>query len=147
MDSSIAEADYTDDISLIVYHKSSGSGRTRFLRQKCGAMCVLIPIPKLSTVHDVPDDGVIVHPRLLSCKVAQWLDMSEDNIEINSDYRESVDVAGGRLTVYLARFNTIDPPFAAAERVGAKFIAITEALDASPAELELLRRAYSVIMG
>ena len=143
----IAESNQCDDISLIVYHKSSSSGRTRFVRYKSGALCALTPLPKLSEVLDESDDDVVAHPRLLSKKAAQWFDVAESDIEIDCDYREYVDVAGGPLTVYLARFKTIDPPFQTAERMGAKFIAITDALDALPAELELLRRAYSVIMG
>lgn len=144
---SIVESNQGDDISLIAYHKSSSSGRTRFLRQKSGALCVLNPLPKLSEVLDVLDSDVIAHPKLLSHKAAQCFDIPEDDIEIDCEYREHVDVPTGLLTVYLARFKTIDPPFEAAEHMGAKFIAITEALDALPAELELLRRAYSVIMG
>lgn len=147
MGSSIAEHNQSDDISLIVYHKSSSSGRTRFLRQQSGALCVLKPLPKLSEVLDESVDDVVVHPTLVSQKAAQWFDMAESDIEIDGEFREQVDVAGNPLTVYLARFNTIDPPFEMAEKMGAKFIAITDALDALPAELELLRRAYAVIMG
>ena len=37
-------------------------------------------------------------------------------------------------------------PFDAAERVGGRFIALTEGRGLPPAELDLLRRAYRVIM-
>lgn len=52
-----------------------------------------------------------------------------------------------RLTVHLASLDTVDPPFAEAEALGGRFVAITEARGCSPVELELLRRAYTVILG
>ena len=148
MMTSINDEISADDIRLIMYHKSSSSGRTQFFRLQSGAVCVPDAVPPLSEVID--DDTfqarVTVHPAPLIKSIAQWLDILENDIEINSEYHEYVDVPDGPLTVYLARFTTIDPPFANAEAVDAKFVALTEMLDAVPAELELLRRAYAVIM-
>ena len=47
----------------------------------------------------------------------------------------------------LARFTAIDPPFSAAEQLGGAFIDLTQARGLPPLELDLLRRAYEVILG
>ena len=148
MSSSIAEMKHANQVSFIMYHKSSSSGRTQFLRRQNGAVCVPDDMPPLSEVIDDEgfQAGVVVHPAPLIKTVSQWLDVSEDDIEIDSEYHEYVDIPDGPLSVRLARFTTIDPPYAKAEAVGAKFVALTEMLDTLPAELELLRRAYAVIM-
>jgi hypothetical protein len=49
--------------------------------------------------------------------------------------------------MHLASFTTIDPPFDAAAAVGGQFIAITEAMGGMPVEMDLLRRAYEVLLG
>ena len=49
--------------------------------------------------------------------------------------------------VLLAAFVGIDPPFAAAERVHGRFIAITESRQLSDVERDLLRRAYEHVLG
>jgi hypothetical protein len=49
--------------------------------------------------------------------------------------------------VRLAIFTSIDPPFELAESLGGRFIAITEARGCPPAEMELLRQAYTALMG
>lgn len=53
----------------------------------------------------------------------------------------------GEIPVQLVQFTTQDPPFAAVEALGGKFIAITEARDCDPRELQLLRQAYEIIIG
>jgi len=49
--------------------------------------------------------------------------------------------------VLLAYFTTIDPPFAAAESIGGKFIAMTEARNLAEIERNLLRRVYEYVIG
>ncbi|MEJ2141959.1 MAG: hypothetical protein P8Y24_06330 [Gammaproteobacteria bacterium] len=78
--------------------------------------------------------------------LTEWLQLEADDIEIDSEFYEKVDVAGGPITIYLVRFKDIEPPYEAAERVDAKFVLLTEMRDLPPAELDLLRRAYAVIM-
>jgi len=73
--------------------------------------------------------------------------MEQAGLEIEGEYHEKVDVADGPLTVYLARFKTIDPPEDMAGKVGGRFISLTEAVGLPAVEMELLRRAYEVIMG
>ena len=79
--------------------------------------------------------------------IAEWLELKNDELEIDSEFYEQVDIAEGPLSIYLVRIKMIDPPFSVAEKVGAKFSLITELRDLMPAELDLLRSAYSAIMG
>jgi hypothetical protein len=51
------------------------------------------------------------------------------------------------VSVQLASFDTVAPPFAEAESAGGRFAAITELRDCPPAEMELLRRAYTALLG
>ncbi|MEW5756132.1 MAG: hypothetical protein AB1810_07485 [Pseudomonadota bacterium] len=61
--------------------------------------------------------------------------------------RARLDAPGQILPVYLAFFKNIDPPFAEAQAIAARFIPITEARGLPPVELQLLQRAYQYIMG
>lgn len=148
MSCSIDETKPSNQVSFILYHKSSSSGRTQFMRCENGSVCAPYELPSLSEVIDDENftTEVTIHPAPFVKSVAQWLNVSEDDIEINADFHEYVDVPDGPLSICLARFTIIDPPYTEAETVGAKFVALTEMLDAKPAELELLRRAYAVIM-
>jgi hypothetical protein len=49
--------------------------------------------------------------------------------------------------VLLAGFTTIDPPFNAADSVGGRFVALTELRGLPASEMDLVRRAYTVILG
>jgi len=88
----------------------------------------------------------MTHPALLVKNVADMLGLSAYDIVLESGFRAHVDTPEGAAPVYLGSLTAIDPPYDAAERSGARFIAITEARDLPPAELELLRRAYECVM-
>lgn len=109
-------------------------------------------LPKLAQIIDDiikpgEDNNVITLPTPLLKDVASWLGLKKDELEIDGEFFEQVDVADGLLNIYLVRFKIIDPPFEAAERVGAKFCLLTELRDLMPADLDLLRQAYTAIMG
>ena len=146
-----AETDALASLRLIMYHKYPTSARTQFLMQD-EAICLPGHLPKLAQLIDGdvlrPADSqkVVAHPSPLLRHVTEWLDLPQDSLELDGEFCEKVDVPGGPVTVYLARFDCIDPPFDAAERVGGRFIALTEGRSLPPAELDLLRRAYRVIM-
>lgn len=133
---------------LILVHKQRTSARVRFLRYANG---IVAPdaFPELAQVlgedeGDPPD--VVVHPAMLVNRVAGDLGLDVDDIAIESDFSANVDTPQGIAPIYLGRITTIDPPFDAADGIGAKFIAITEARDLGPSNLELLRRAYACVM-
>lgn len=139
-----------ENARVIFYHKTPTSGKTSFLKQGSGEICCFEKLPKLSQIVEPGDrgyeDDVTPHPALLlQHAVSKW-GFSTDDMEIDPEFHEKVDIAGDCLSIYLARFTTIDPPFESAKNIGASFISLTEARNLSPVELELLRRAYSVIM-
>ena len=152
MQSNLAENEAYKDTRFILYHKSSSSGRTVFFRPASGGVCVLGGLPKLAQITDEiikPDENknIVTLPTTLLTEVASWLGLVKDELEIDSEYFEQVDVPDGLINIYLVRFKIIDPPFEAAERVGAKFCLLTELRDLAPTDLELLRQAYTSIMG
>ena len=138
------------NVRVILYHKTPTSGKTCFLKFDDDAICALGDIPALSEILEPGEqaniDEVVMHPSVLLKEVAQRLGHPAEQLEVDTEYHERVDVAGDCLSVFLVRFTTLDPPAELAEQLNARFISITEARSLGPAELELLRRAYVVIM-
>lgn len=134
---------------LILVHKHRTSARTLFLRFPDG---IVTPeaLPKLSQVlgedEAVEDATVVAHPAMLIKQAAAALGLEGSDIQLESDFHANVDTPQGVAPIYLGEITTVDAPLAAVERGGGHFIAITEARDLSPAELELLRRAYTAVM-
>jgi hypothetical protein len=56
-----------------------------------------------------------------------------------------VDAPEGLIEVFLARFTSIDPPFDWAEQHGARFIDLTQARGLRDVELQILRRAQTIV--
>ncbi|MDD3517474.1 MAG: hypothetical protein PHQ14_03915 [Chromatiales bacterium] len=135
------------DARLILYHKQSTSARTRFLRLADSGVCAFEALPPLSSVMDTPAaTGVLRHPADLLRAAEERLGLARGGLEIDAGFRAQVDTPDGPVMIHLARFTGIDPPFDAAERIGGRFVALTEVRDLPPAQLELLRRAYACIM-
>lgn len=120
------------------------------MRQDNKTVCLFEALPKLSIVLERDerplDEKLVSHPSPLIKQATDWLGMEQASLELESEFCEKVDVADGPLTVYLAGFTTIDPPDDFVCKVGGRFISLTEAVGLPPAEMELLRRAYEVIM-
>ena len=134
---------------LIMFHKQSTSARTRFLQPAYGGVCAFEGLPPLAQTLDEPPEAgkVALHPGKLLHAAEDWIGMESGSLEAESGYRAWVDVPGGPIQVFLARFTSIDPPFAHAEAKGARFIDLTQARGMAPAELALLRRAYERVLG
>ncbi len=135
------------DLRLLLAHKQKTSARVRFLRFPHG-LTAFQALPKLSTVHEVaPPHKVEHHPAMFLHAAERELGLASGSLALEAEFAASVDTPDGPIRVRLATFTSIDPPFAAADSLGGKFIAITEARGISPAELDLLRQAYTVMMG
>jgi hypothetical protein len=133
---------------LILYHKQATSARTRFLRF-ADSLLAFAALPTLSSVRDedAPQSNVVAHPAPVLRHAEQRLGLAQGELRATADYYAEVDTPQGIVPVLLAEFTAIDPPFDAAEAVGGRFVAITEARGLPAVELELLRRAYTVILG
>lgn len=133
---------------VIFYHKQSSSARTRFLRFPYHSVCAFEPLPKLAVLMDDEATSVVaIHPAHVINQAEQQLGLSAGDLEVEGEYRACVDVAAGPVNILLARFTSIDPPFALAEELQARFIDLTQARDLPQVELELLRKAYELILG
>jgi hypothetical protein len=142
---------FPSDMRLLLAHKQKTSARVRFLRFPHG-LCAFEALPVLSSVQeDAPASRVETHPGLYLRSAEAQLGLENGGLALEAEFSASVDTPGGLLRVRLATFTSIDPPFEAVEKLGGKFIAITEARGElnkiSPAEMELLRQAYTVLMG
>jgi hypothetical protein len=105
-------------------------------------------LPALSSVfEDPPEQRVELHPGIYLRSAEAALGLESGGLALEADFSASVDTPDGTIRVRLATFTSIDPPFELAERLGGKFIAITEARGCPPAEMELLRQAYTALMG
>jgi hypothetical protein len=140
-------APFPADMRLLLAHKQKTSARVRFLRFPHG-LCAFAALPKLATVFEEPPSSQVeFHPSLYLRSAEATLGLENGGLALEAEFSASVDTPDGLVRVRLATFTSIDPPFEAADKLGGKFIAITEARGCAPAEMELLRQAYTVLMG
>lgn len=132
---------------LILLHKQATSGRVRFLALASGVLA-FAPLPALAALRDEDYAAeVLSHPAAVVREAETRLGLPEDCIAPEAEFHCWVDTPAGDVPVLLAAFKTIDPPFAAAEKAGGRFIALTEARGLSEVERNLLRRAYEHVLG
>jgi len=134
------------DLRLLLVHKQKTSARVRFLRFAHG-VTAFDPLPALSDINDDEAPQVVHHPNAYLRAAEQRLGLPAGSLEHEAEFEALVHTPAGPIAVYLTHINTIDPPFAEAEALGGRFIAITEAIGGMPVEMELLRRAYGVLLG
>lgn len=132
---------------LILIHKHGTSGRVRFLCLSTGVV-VFKTLSALSALREEAfSPKVQIHPTAVVREAEIHLGLPEGAIEAVAEFQAWVDTPEGDVPVLLAAFVGIDPPFAAAERVHGRFIAITESRQLSEVERNLLRRAYEHVLG
>lgn len=135
------------DMRLLLAHKQKTSARVRFLRLPHG-FSAFQALPADSSVIDEPSASrVEIHPGRYLRSAESALGLDNGGLALETEFRAGVATPDGLIQVRLAIFASIDPPFQAAEKLGGRFISITEARGGSPAEMELLRQAYTALMG
>lgn len=135
------------NIRLIMYHKHPTSARLRFFKLPYGGVCGFDPLPTLSSLlDDKPAESVALHPAAYMNDAEKRLGMSSGDLEMEAEFKAYVDVPEGIVQVFLARFTSIDPPFAMAEDYGGEFVDLPQARNMPQVELELLRMAYETVM-
>lgn len=138
---------YAGSIRLVMYHKQATSARTRYLRLPDGGVCAFQPLPDDAELSFETTEGdVLPHPGAVIAAAEHWLELEAGGLEFQGEFRARATTGGSELSVFLLRFTAIDPPFEEVDRVGARFIAITEARGLPSAELEILRKSYEYIM-
>jgi hypothetical protein len=139
--------DLPADLRLILVHKQKTSGRLRFLRLPHGTVA-FTPLPALSDlIEDAAPPQVVHHPAVFLQAAEARLGLPAGSLAHEPEFQATVDTPDGPVAMHLASFTTIDPPFDAAAALGGQFIAITEAMGGMPVEMDLLRRAYEVLLG
>ncbi|HEY6898376.1 MAG TPA: hypothetical protein VI279_14040 [Rhodocyclaceae bacterium] len=136
------------DVRLILFHKQSTSGRTRFLRFGSGLLA-FEPLPALSALVEegAAASSVRPHPAAALRAAEERLGLAGGSLKAEAEFYAEVETPAGAVPVLLAAFTSIDPPFDAAAQAGGQFIALTEARGLHPLELDLARRAYETILG
>ncbi len=132
---------------LIILHKQSTSARVRFMTLG-DSVLAFSPLPDLAVLRDEAYSPTLqFHPTAALRAAEKQLGLPDGGLEPVPDFCAWVDTPGGDRAILLAACASIDPPFAAAEKLGGKFIAITEARRLPLLERELLRRAYEHLLG
>lgn len=139
--------DLPADLRLILVHKQKTSGRLRFLRLPHGTVA-FTPLPPLSILmEDAAPPQVVHHPAVFLKAAEVKLGLPAGSLVHEPEFQATVDTPDGPVAMHLASFTSIDPPFDEAAALGGGFIAITEAAGGMPAEMDLLRRVYEVLLG
>ena len=133
---------------LLCFHKQGTSARTRFL---CfgDSLLAFAPLPgdAVLRAEDAAPGKLLPHPAGLLRMAEEKLALPRGSLQIEPEFSATLDTSQGEVPVLLAGFTTMDPPFAAADALGGRFVALTELRGLPPAEMALVRRAYTVILG
>ena len=134
---------------VILYYNGAISALTLFVQHPDESVCTPSPLPVLSSVLEEDEMLLnIVHsaPADIVSAISKTMGLPANLLQANTGYREQVDTPTGIITVYLAHFNALDPPRELMAEKGCKFKTLTELRNRPPAEMELLRRAYALVM-
>ncbi|MEI7996402.1 MAG: hypothetical protein WCH01_16010 [Methylococcaceae bacterium] len=134
---------------VILYYNGAISALTLFLQHPDESVCSPSPLPALSSVLEegkIPLTIALMAPADMAATIRKSMGLPADLLQANMGYREQVDTPNGIITVYLAYFNVLDPPRQLMAEKGCKFKTLTELRNRPPAEMELLRRAYALVM-
>lgn len=130
---------------FICFHKQKTSARTRFLRM-ADSVLAFGPLPPASRLR-AGRGALLPHPAAGLKELESRFGLPAGALRPEPEFHAEADTPDGRVVVLLAEFTAIDPPFAAADAAGGRFIAITEARDLPEIELALLRLAYEAVLG
>jgi len=134
---------------VILYYNGAISALTLFVQHPYESVCTPFPLPALSTVLEADEMSLTITnipPANVVSAISNAMGLPAQLLQADTDYREQVDTPDGIITVYLAHFNALDPPRQLMADKGCKFRTLTELRNRPPAEIELLRRAYVLVM-
>lgn len=121
------------------------------MRHATGSVLAPSPLPFLSSPCDY-DDAAAANPLGLAQQVDLALRINADLgfepglLVIEPEFLRRAEIPRAVVDVYLARFSTHDPPFAAVRAAGGELHPITELRGAHPVEMAMLRWAYEHLL-
>jgi hypothetical protein len=132
---------------VILYYNGAISALTLFVQHPDASVCTPTPLPALSEILEADAEDIDTTAAINSVSaISKAMGLPADLLQAHVDYRERVDTPDGVITVYLASFKALDPPHQLIADNGCKFRTLTELRNRPPAEMELLRRAYVLVM-
>jgi hypothetical protein len=142
-------SDTFTDHRLLLYYKGDISALILFAQHSNGSICFPEPLPALSSALE-PEEfkagKISLHPATLVNAINQLLHLDNDLLRIEPEFSEQIDTAKGVITVHMARFMLLDPPHKLMQSKDCKLSTLPELRGRPPAEMELLRRAYAMVM-
>jgi hypothetical protein len=145
----MGQSDVFENHRLLLYYKGDISALILFAQHSNGSICFPDALPALSSAlepEEFKTSKVSIHPAMLVNNVNQLFQLDNDLLRVEPEFREQIDTPGGIINVYMARFMLLDPPHKLLESRGCKLRTLPELRGRPPAEMELLRRAYTKVM-
>jgi hypothetical protein len=134
---------------LLLYYKGDISALILFAQHSNGSICFPEPLPALSSALE-PEEFVTgkvsTHPASLVNNINQLLQLDNDILRVEPEFSEQIATPSGIITVHMARFMLLDPPHILMQSKDCNLRTLTQLRGRPPAEMELLRRAYSKVM-
>jgi len=134
---------------LLLYYKGDISALTLFAQHSTGSICFPEPLPALSSAlepEEFKSGKVSIHPAMLVNNINWLLQLDNDLLRVEPEFSEQIDTPGGIITVHMARFMLLDPPHKLMQSRDCRMRTLPELRGRPPAEMELLRRAYTKVM-
>jgi len=134
---------------IIVYYKGDISALTLFCKQADGGIC-FPPLPKLCAIVE-EDEQMQELTDLYAADLIKSLNelwqLDDDILVEEPAFYQQVETPDGVVTVHMVRLKLLDPPHQLIESQQCKLQPITALRGGMPTEMELLRRAYTAVMG
>ncbi|MDO9139859.1 MAG: hypothetical protein Q7U38_05985 [Methylobacter sp.] len=134
---------------LLLYYKGDISALILFAQHANGSICFPEPLPALSSALEPEQfisEKVCTHPAMLVSNINQLLQLDNDLLRVEPEFSEQIDTPSGIITVHMARFMLLDPPHKLMQSRECRMRTLPELRGRPPAEMELLRRAYTKVM-
>lgn len=134
---------------LLLYYKGDISALTLFAQHGNGSVCFPEPLPLLSSLlepEQIEASKISIHPATLVNAINRLLHLDNDLLRAEAGFCEQIDCPGGVITVHMARFMVLDPPHKLIQSRDCRLKTLPELRGRPPAEMELLRRAYVMVM-
>lgn len=132
---------------LVLCHKQKTSARLRFLLFPHGVLA-FEPLPPDAIISPrYSHTRVELHPAAWAHQACERLGLANDAISAEPEFHIEARYHGNVVTILLATFNSIDPPFEMARQHDARFVPLTELRQLPEAELDVLGHVYEYLIG